>query len=135
MPINYKLYPPNWFTELRPAVLTRAQHKCECCRAKNYAVVRWDNEQNAYYEYDHHHTPQSFKEANALRNRLKDRHFFKDWRVIVLTIAHLDHDITNNDLTNLKALCQRCHLKHDRMDNARRKKYGKYYEIGQLKIF
>lgn len=32
---------------------------------------------------------------------------------IVLTVAHLDHDPTNNDLGNLRALCQRCHNRHD----------------------
>ena len=31
---------------------------------------------------------------------------------IVLTIAHLDHDRTNNDSKNLAALCQACHRKH-----------------------
>lgn len=33
---------------------------------------------------------------------------------IVLATAHLDHDPTNNRPGNLKALCQRCHLLHDR---------------------
>jgi 5-methylcytosine-specific restriction endonuclease McrA len=32
---------------------------------------------------------------------------------VVLTIAHLDHDPTNNTWDNLRALCQRCHLRHD----------------------
>ena len=36
---------------------------------------------------------------------------------VVLTIAHLDHDPTNNgvlgDRPNLKALCQRCHNRWD----------------------
>lgn len=33
---------------------------------------------------------------------------------VVLTIAHLDHALTNHDLTNLRAMCQRCHLRYDR---------------------
>ncbi len=33
---------------------------------------------------------------------------------IILTIAHLDHNRDNNKFDNLKALCQRCHLNHDR---------------------
>lgn len=37
----------------------------------------------------------------------------KRWYPVVLTIAHLDHDPTNNDPSNLRALCQRCHLKYD----------------------
>jgi len=52
----------------------------------------------------------------------------------VLTVAHLDHDISNNELSNLRALCQRCHLDYDREDNTRRRRYGKHYEIGQLKV-
>jgi hypothetical protein len=33
---------------------------------------------------------------------------------VVLAAAHLDHDPTNNQLRNLRGLCQRCHLIHDR---------------------
>jgi hypothetical protein len=33
---------------------------------------------------------------------------------VVLAAAHLDHDPTNNRLRNLRGLCQRCHLIHDR---------------------
>ena len=32
---------------------------------------------------------------------------------VVLTIAHLDHDVTNNAPGNLRAWCQRCHLTYD----------------------
>lgn len=33
--------------------------------------------------------------------------------VVVLTVAHLDQDPANNSLENLRALCQRCHNRHD----------------------
>ena len=33
---------------------------------------------------------------------------------VVLAAAHLDHDPSNNRLSNLRSLCQRCHLIHDR---------------------
>ena len=33
---------------------------------------------------------------------------------VVLAAAHLDHDPANNRLRNLRGLCQRCHLIHDR---------------------
>jgi cytochrome c553 len=33
---------------------------------------------------------------------------------IVLTVAHVDHDTANGERSNLAALCQRCHLNHDR---------------------
>jgi hypothetical protein len=32
----------------------------------------------------------------------------------ILAAAHLDHDPRNNRLRNLKSLCQRCHMIHDR---------------------
>jgi hypothetical protein len=31
-----------------------------------------------------------------------------------LAAAHLDHDPANNRLRNLRGLCQRCHIIHDR---------------------
>ena len=33
--------------------------------------------------------------------------------MVVLTIAHLDHDPTHNEAGNLRALCQRCHNAYD----------------------
>jgi hypothetical protein len=32
---------------------------------------------------------------------------------VVLTIMHLDHDLRNDDPSNFKAGCQRCHLTYD----------------------
>jgi hypothetical protein len=40
---------------------------------------------------------------------------------VVLATAHLDHDPTNNRPRNLKALCQRCHMIHDRDEHRRRR--------------
>jgi hypothetical protein len=41
---------------------------------------------------------------------------------VVLAAAHLDHDPTNNRLGNLKSLCQRCHLIHDRPQHLARRR-------------
>jgi len=38
MPINYKEYPTNWKTEIRPAVLARADNCCEFCGIPNYTI-------------------------------------------------------------------------------------------------
>ncbi|MCK5633007.1 hypothetical protein KAH94_04610, partial [bacterium] len=32
---------------------------------------------------------------------------------VVLTVAHLDHDPTNNKESNLAAMCQKCHFAYD----------------------
>jgi hypothetical protein len=44
---------------------------------------------------------------------------FLDPIKVVLTVAHLDHDPTNNADGNLKALCQFCHLRYDRHEHAK----------------
>jgi len=40
---------------------------------------------------------------------------------VALATAHLDHDPTNNHPRNFKALCQRCHMIHDRKEHLRRR--------------
>lgn len=42
MPLDYNNYPPNWLTEIRPAILERAQHHCEFCGVANYSY-RWNS--------------------------------------------------------------------------------------------
>jgi 5-methylcytosine-specific restriction endonuclease McrA len=37
---------------------------------------------------------------------------------VVLTVAHLDHTPSNCDPANLRALCQRCHLRYDAQHHA-----------------
>jgi len=46
---------------------------------------------------------------------------------VVLTVAHLNHDPADNRDENLKALCQSCHLKIDRIDNKNRRRHGRNY--------
>lgn len=107
MPINYKLYPKNWKTEIRPAILERAKHCCEQCSVANYATGARDMDGNWH----------SSKQICNMNSDVGYGYFgtygVKDIK-IVLTIAHMDHDRTNNDPSNLKALCQRCHLALDR---------------------
>lgn len=102
MPIDYKKYPPSWKTEIRPAILERAKHCCEQCGLKNHAVGYRNSEG-------------MFIECHAwLYNESKVTPDGHKVIKIVLTIAHLDHDITNNDPANLRALCQKCHLSLDK---------------------
>lgn len=41
---------------------------------------------------------------------------------IVPTVAHLDHDTTDNDPQNPAALCRRCHNRYDAPMRAQRRK-------------
>lgn len=54
------------------------------------------------------------------------------WSVVVLTVAHIDHDKTNNRFSNLAALCQRCHLQHDLPQHIMNRKYGRNWKRNQL---
>lgn len=56
---------------------------------------------------------------------------------VVLTVAHLDHDTTHNEPANLRALCQRCHLRLDAMLHAAHAKEARrrrLVEAGQTEL-
>ena len=128
MPIDYKNYPSNWKTEIRPAIIQRAKNCCEFCGILNYQVRRFLS--NGDVETHNYFDTQNYKNANELKEHLND--FCDDgkgkWSVVVLTIAHLDNDTKNNDYSNLKALCQKCHNKYDvnfRKENRRNSRVKK----------
>lgn len=56
---------------------------------------------------------------------------------VILTIAHLDHNKKNNDYSNLRALCQGCHLSWDlerHIKNRKRNRIRKEFET-QIPLF
>lgn len=92
---------PDNWKELRKRVLERADNRCE--GSPKYPGCRAEN-------YQPHPVTGS---------------------KVVLTIAHLDHDVTHNDLGNLRAWCQRCHLTYDvkfHAKNARETRRKKFEE-------
>jgi hypothetical protein len=107
MPIDYKKYPPNWKTEIVPAVLARANNCCENCGLKNKekAFSLSIDGETEWVSADLIMIP----EGKPVK--------------VVLTVAHLDHDEHNHDvkLDRLKALCQLCHLRYDAAEKKRRK--------------
>ncbi len=125
MPCDYKKYPPNWKTEVRPSILERANNCCEECGVKNKAVGYRDKDGKFY-------------DSETILNLLEESgydifcnelsHIAGDTKPIkiVLTISHTDHDTTNNNYSNLKALCQLHHLRHDigHHKQSRKKKRG-----------
>lgn len=91
---NLKRYPANW-KQLRAAVLERAGHKCEHCGVPNYAVGYRSGASGQFIT----------SPTGVLR--------------IVLTIAHLDHDeLETQDISRLRAWCQKCHLTYDAKHHA-----------------
>ncbi|KAM3107275.1 HNH endonuclease [Phormidesmis sp. 146-33] len=55
------------------------------------------------------------------------------WGHYTLTVAHLDQNPSNNDPSNLKALCTVYHLKHDRPYRIMNR-YAKREQKGQLTL-
>lgn len=120
MPINYRNYIFDWKSRVRPDIMKRANNHCEVCGVKNYTVVKVFRSglrvnQDDYFTY---------KDATSVAKKLNleaNTDLYK-YVVVVLTIAHLDHDIKNNDYLNLKALCQKCHNRHDVKDRVKNRK-------------
>ena len=113
MPIDYSKYPANWKTEIVPRILKRADYKCEFCGIENgYEVVsaKIYTRQQGRYSY----RTVWFKNVDDYE---RVSHLFTSKKIVrvVLTIAHLDHDENNHNVTDdrLAALCQYCHLKYD----------------------
>lgn len=52
--------------------------------------------------------------------------------LVLLSVAHFDRDLGNNELTNLRAWCQRCHLRHDISQHIESRKYGRDFRKRQL---
>lgn len=111
MPFDRKLYPANWYTEIRPAILERAGHRCEQCGVGNYSVGYRD--ENGYFTL--WGIAVTYKDARELADAFDSNDGAQPKAlVIVLTIAHMDNpDPADCRPENLKALCQRCHLRHD----------------------
>ena len=126
MPIDYSKYPPNWKTEIRPDILNRANYCCEICKIENYKFVlrgEWGGKE-VYQDDDGNIYDASNSECIG-SDYVGEVHPTNSFVKIVLTIAHLDHNVENNDYSNLKALCQRCHNRHDvdyRKSNRRKRK-------------
>ena len=129
MPIDYSTYPSNWKSEIRPRILERAGHCCEWCKVPNRSEVWRDNNGKWHLadEFIDAHSECSGYEMDKRYPGWEDHEPFKFVK-IVLTIAHLDHDEDNHEVEDnrLAALCQRCHLRYDAPEKARRRKVNKY---------
>ena len=96
MPMKRSNYPPNW-EDLRATKLRESEGQCqcegECGLHRTTPGPRRCIERNG----------QPAQYANGL---------------IVLTTAHLCHNTRCADLTHLKMMCPRCHIRYDRPHHA-----------------
>jgi hypothetical protein len=104
MPCDYSQYPKNWRNEIRPAILRRAEHCCEHCGIHNYLwIIRSRANSAKWLRIGRILEKRSSIMAQYRAQRWNEVGYHKPVK-IVLTVAHLDHDITNNDHSNLAAL-------------------------------
>lgn len=98
MPCDYKKYPEEW-KKIREEILERAKDRCELCNAPNGVKVVRHRDRTVCWEVP--------------TGRCNYDSAFYYLVKVVLTVAHVDQDINNNEPWNLLALCQRCHNKID----------------------
>jgi len=107
MPIDYKNYPETWHLISQEIRFLRAKGHCEGSPA--YPDCRAK-----------HGEPHPVTGS-----------------IVILTVGHLDHDPDNNEESNLRAWCQRCHLTYDakiHTNHAAETRRRKHEEAGQLRL-
>lgn len=156
-PENRARYPADW-PAISASIRARASNRCEwsCCHAGQYSVGRWvsidglmrwlpvegntppTTAQDLAFFYagegcDHRGQPWTYKQA---------RDFVGLWWwgekhpiVIVLTVAHLNHDPADCRLENLRAMCQRHHLAYDHDHHRANSQATRRARAGTLELF
>jgi 5-methylcytosine-specific restriction endonuclease McrA len=147
-PENKKLYPPDW-REIRERIIKRANNCCESCGVPNYALGYRDAA-GAFHPADEEWTGFTDWWADAAAGRLTFKEVAKvaalvnEHReglgpnkeraiVIVLTLAHLDHGLTDHSDENLRLLCQRCHLRYDHRQHRESARQTRMQKADQLR--
>lgn len=134
MPIRPELrplYPGNWQSLSRRIRFERAGGVCQTCGRPHATLVRclpdgrwFDPAQSTWW--DGRGRLASWPDLEQLITLRTTR--------VILAAAHLDHNPANNRLRNLKSLCQRCHLMHDRAHHLQQRRitYRRRRALGDL---
>jgi hypothetical protein len=125
------LYPPHWRDLSRYVRFERAGGRCQGCCRPHLARVRclpdgrWFDDDARTWR-DKRGRPARWPNLLETPERRSTR--------VVLAAAHLDNDPSNNRLVNLKSLCQRCHMLHDRPHHLAQRwiTYRRRYALGDL---
>jgi hypothetical protein len=125
------LYPPDWKALSRRVRFERAGGRCQTCARPHLAQVRCLPDGRWFDE-----AARTWRDHRGRRARWPDLIDTINVRLtrVVLATAHLDNDPTNNRLANLKGLCQRCHMLHDRPFHLAQRwlTYRRRWAIGDL---
>jgi hypothetical protein len=117
------LYPLDWPQLSAVIRFERAKGRCEQCGRPHGRLVHhlgdgrwWDEEQQIWRSGQ----GRPLRALPALAPSPAGDPATPTTRVFLAT-AHLGHDPANNRPRNLRALCQRCHMLHDRDEHRRRR--------------
>lgn len=135
------LYPANW-KQIRAEILARAHNRCEKCGRPNHKLVvvspngdwvgvsdaglqngNWSDENGNWIAFPVGYYD-NINDGNPGYRMVKT----------VLTISHQDHNPQNNANSNLKALCQRCHLRYDAKEHASNARRTRARKAGQCTL-
>lgn len=117
-PENRSRYPADW-AQVRKRILVREGYRCKRCRAPDRErIARGTGKDAGTYM-----TSDAAVYDAETGEQLAEQYRMTDYQVdrmvtVVLTIAHLDQIVEHGEDDNLAALCQRCHLQHDREPSA-----------------
>jgi hypothetical protein len=136
MPIDYDKYHKDWFSDIRPRILKRAGNRCEFCGVPNHELIYrgyW-NGREVYQTSDGNIYDAGTSEllTNDIYADIEPLNGKDKAIKVVLTVAHLNHDVKDNRDENLRALCQRCHLRYDAKHHAYTRNRGDL--TNQLKL-
>ena len=120
-----------WFTA-KGLVRMRSGGCCEWCSRPNRRwILTADDETGRWYDPTKWTWVSPFRDWLAPPAPLPETGVFV---LVQLSVAHLDHDPTNNNLSNLAHLCRRCHLIHDMRHHLATARRRRDEEVGQLRM-
>ena len=126
MPMDRSLYPDNW-EELALSIKTEANWCCTECGRPCRQPGESPEDAIARIERSNH------PKVSELWDVVEDAEPVARLGRFTLTVAHLDHEPENCDLTNLRALCAPCHGTYD-LKQMGRKRVLKAERAGQLRL-
>lgn len=142
-PENRARYPADW-PAVRDRILKRAGYRCEHpgCMARQYSVGWWSAEGwpglwRWHAAWGQNDNPRTYTEARQMAAELHHDRSEEGPKpiVIVLTIAHLDHQPENCSDDNLRAMCQRHHLAHDHLHHLASAQATRRARSGMAELF
>lgn len=117
MAINKADYAPDW-KDISLAIREREQDRCKFCGVENHAEIVRSTANSEQYLIINEDGEYVRPNGDSIRmSEIPDDYLDGPLVKVVLTVAHLDQDTRNDDLDNLAALCQRCHLNYDKQHN------------------